>query len=153
MPLKNHELVAKLEAYAQTLPPASTFICPSEADLLSSPSRGPYTNDSDSDEDEEQPHQGAGRPSDQWEPVSETDDVFAADVTIREASDEGSTDSRGVGGLGRAKSGRSIEEFGNKANGKVGSTGSKSGLSTCTPVHVLIVSPRLDHFLPQIHRF
>ncbi|KAF8603907.1 hypothetical protein BDV93DRAFT_606585, partial [Ceratobasidium sp. AG-I] len=127
---KNTELVAKLEAYGQTLPPASTFICPSEADLLSSPSKGPYTNDSDSDD--EQPHQGAGRPSDQWEPVSEADDVFAADVTIREESEEGSTGSDRTGTLGSmgSKSGRSIEEFGNKANAKLGSTGSKSSITS-----------------------
>ncbi|KAG8795176.1 hypothetical protein FRC12_017369 [Ceratobasidium sp. 428] len=132
---KSPELVAKLEAYAQTLPPASTFICPSEADLLSSPSKQFYGEESDSDVEEIAPitsARGRGRPSDQWEGVSEAEGVFAADTTL--TVEHGVLAPLTNGTVGSSRSGKSGEEFGNEGHngGKIGSSSSKNSLGSIT---------------------
>ncbi|QRW03337.1 hypothetical protein RhiLY_02336 [Ceratobasidium sp. AG-Ba] len=126
---KTPELVAKLEAYAQTLPPASTFICPSEADLLSSPSKYAYANDSDSDVEENIPVRsasGRGRPSEQWEGVSVSEGVFAADGTIR--GEHGVLVPRTNGTAGSSQSTKNSEDFG--SGSQVGSSSSKSSITS-----------------------
>ncbi|KAG8712610.1 hypothetical protein FRC09_019676 [Ceratobasidium sp. 395] len=130
---KSPELVAKLEAYAQTLPPASTFICPSEADLLSSPSKQFYGEESDSDVEEIAPitsARGRGRPSDQWEGVSEAEGVFAADTTLR--VEHGVLAPLTNGTVGSSRSGKNGEEFGGEGHngGKIGSSSSKSSITS-----------------------
>ncbi|KAG8796309.1 hypothetical protein FRC12_000724 [Ceratobasidium sp. 428] len=130
---KSPELVAKLEAYAQTLPPASTFICPSEADLLSSPSKQFYGEESDSDVEEIAPitsARGRGRPSDQWEGVSEAEGVFAADTTLR--VEHGVLAPLTNGTVGNSRSGKNGEEFGGEGHngGKIGSSSSKSSITS-----------------------
>ncbi|KAG8699545.1 hypothetical protein FRC09_006553 [Ceratobasidium sp. 395] len=130
---KSPELVAKLEAYAQTLPPASTFICPSEADLLSSPSKQFYGEESDSEVEEIAPitlARGRGRPSDQWEGVSEAEGVFAADTTL--TVEHGVLAPLTNGTVGSSRSGKNGEEFGGEGHngGKIGSSSSKSSITS-----------------------
>ncbi|KAG8741563.1 hypothetical protein FRC10_002687 [Ceratobasidium sp. 414] len=129
---KNPELVAKLEAYSQNLPPASTFICPSEADLLSSPSKQSFSDDFDSDVEGDVPVRSGsrrGQPTDQWE-VSGAEGVFASGRIVK--AEQGILAPHTNGTVGSSRSGKHTEEFGgeSQSSGKVGSSSSKTSITS-----------------------
>ncbi|KAG9083582.1 hypothetical protein FRC06_004470 [Ceratobasidium sp. 370] len=130
---KSSELVTKLEEYAQTLPPASTFICPSEADILSSPLKQSFSDYSGSDVEADVPARSGserGRPSDQWEGISGAEGVFASGGPVK--VEQGILAPRTNGTVESSRSGKSAEEFGgeSQSSGKVGSSSSKSSISS-----------------------